>query len=82
MKTVSIQELKLSLSALLKEASAGGRILITRHRRPVATLTPAAPAHVHVGRRAGRGRIDPLFRGRPGLRRYLEILLEDRRGGG
>jgi len=39
MKTVSIHELKRRLAALVHEAGRGERIVITRHRRPVASLT-------------------------------------------
>ena len=38
MKKVSIYELKRDLSGLVREAAAGEAILITRHRRAVATL--------------------------------------------
>jgi len=79
-KTVSIQELKRSLSALVAEAAGGERVLITRHRRPIASLVPAGTEHLHTGSRFGRGAIKPVL-SRPGLRRYLHVLLDDRRGG-
>ena len=79
-KTVSIQDLKRRLSSLLAETAGGERVLITRHRRPIATLVPAGTEHLHTGSRFGRASLRPL-RSRPGLRRYLEVLLDDRRAG-
>lgn len=79
MKQVSIQELKKHLSAVLAEAAAGTRVLITRHKRSVAELGPAERQHVHVGSQWGRGRIRPLFRART-QGKYLELLAEDRGG--
>ena len=79
MKTVSIEDLKKSLSALISEAEAGEIILITRHRRPVARLTSAGLEHLHSGEDFGRGELGTV----PGAStggRYLEVLLEDRRG--
>lgn len=78
MKTVSIDELKRNLSALVSEAEAGARILITKHRRPVATLSAAGLEHVHIGARFGRGGLKPLLRA-PTHGKYLEVLAEDRR---
>ena len=79
MKTVSVDELKKNLSALLDEAAAGTPILITRHRRPVATLSAADMHHVHIGARFGRGPLKPLLRAAT-QGKYLEVLGEDRRG--
>lgn len=79
MKQVSIQELKRSLSALLREAGAGTSILILRHRRPVAALTPPGIAHTVVGARFGAGALVPLLR-RATRGRFLSVLAEDRRG--
>jgi len=79
MKEVSVVDLKSGLSAALAEAEAGATILVTRHKRPVAQLGPACPAHVHVGRRVGVGRLEPVLEpGRSG--RYLAVLLDDRSG--
>ena len=78
MKTVSIDELKRSLSALVDEAATGARILITKHRRPVACLSAADMEHVHIGTRFGRGALKPLFKA-PTQGRYLEVLDSDRR---
>ena len=77
MKTVSIDELKRNLASLV--AAAGGeRILITRHRRPVASLSRADLEHVHLGALAGRASLKPLLRAATGGA-YLEVLVEDRR---
>lgn len=78
MKTVSIDELKRSLSSLVDEAAAGARILITKHRRPVASLSAADMEHVHIGARFGRGALKPLLKA-PTQGRYLEVLDNDRR---
>lgn len=78
MKTVSIDELKRNLSSCVDQAAAGVRILITRHRRPVASLSAADMEHVHVGARFGRGALKPLLRA-PTEGQYLQVLDEDRR---
>ena len=78
MKTVSIDELKRNLSSFIDQASAGVRIVITKHRRPVAALSAADMEHVHWGTRVGRGKIKPLFRG-PTQGAYLQALEDDRR---
>lgn len=78
MKTVSIDELKRNLSAFIDEAAKGERIVITKHRRPVAALAPATPEHVHVGKRFGRAKLRPLFKAAT-KGAYLDVLLEDRR---
>jgi prevent-host-death family protein len=78
MKTVPIYELKRNLSSLLAEAARGARIVITRHRRPVALLTRADLEHVHVGARARRGTLKPLLKAAT-RGAYLQVLVEDRR---
>ncbi len=77
MRTVPIHDLKRNLAALVDAASQGERIVITRHRRPVAQLLPAAPDSVHVGERVGQADLAPLpgLKGRPGL---SDALAEDR----
>jgi prevent-host-death family protein len=78
MKTVPIDELKRHLASFIDQAAAGTRILITRHRRPVASLAPADLEHVRVGARFGRGMLKPLLRA-PTQGLYLEVLEQDRR---
>ena len=78
MKTVSIDELKRHLSSLIDEAAAGTRILITRHRRAVASLSGANEEHLRIGLKFGRGKIKPLLRA-PTQGKYLEVLEDDRR---
>jgi prevent-host-death family protein len=78
MKTVSIDELKRNLSSFVDQAAAGARILITKHRRPVASLSAADMEHVHIGARFGRAGLRPLLRA-PTQGRYLQVLEDDRR---
>ena len=78
MKTVSIDELKRNLSSFIDQASAGARILITKHRRPVAALSAADMEHVHIGARFGQGTLKSLLRA-PTQGKYLEVLAYDRR---
>jgi prevent-host-death family protein len=80
MKIVSIDELKRKLASIIDEAAEGERIVITRHRRPVASLTRAGLEDVHVGRRASRGALRPLLKAAT-RGAYLEVLAEDRRPG-
>ena len=77
MKTVSIQDLKAKLSAIVAEAEAGDTFVITRHNAPVAQLTAARTESVDRGENVGGGRLTPaLKRGTKG--RSLEVLMEDR----
>ena len=78
MKTVSIDQLKRNLSAFIAEAAGGEHIVITRHRRPVVSLTRADLEHVHVGSRAGRGALRPLLKSAT-KGAYLDVLADDRR---
>jgi prevent-host-death family protein len=78
MKTVSVDELKRHLSSFIDQAATGARILITKHRRPVASLSPADVEHLHVGPKFGRGALRPLLRA-PTKGKYLEVLNDDRR---
>ena len=77
MKTVSVYELKRHLSSFIDQAASGARILITKHRRPVAALSPADVEHLHVGPKFGRAALKPLLRA-PTQGKYLEVLDEDR----
>ena len=75
--SISIQELKARLSAVVADAEAGQTIVVTRHNTPVAQLGPPAVAHVHRGPRTGGPRLKPaLKRGTGG--RALAVLLDDR----
>lgn len=79
MKQVSIQDLKRHLSSLIAEATRGERIVVTRHSRAVAALTPVTEPHTHAGSRVGSHKLRPLF-DKPATRgRYLEVLAADRR---
>ncbi len=79
METVPIDQLKKHLSDLIHRAARGERFLITRHRRPVATLTAAGAEHLHVGKQ-GRSPLVPASR-RATSGGYLRCLEDDRRGG-
>lgn len=81
MKVVSVHELKRNLSRFLAMAAAGTRVLVTRHRKPVAELGPAELANVHVGSRFGRGKLRPAVPKAATSGWYLRYLSEDRRGG-
>jgi prevent-host-death family protein len=79
MRQISMQDFKKHLSAVMAEVAAGAKVLITRHKRPLAQLSSAELEHVHVGSRFGKPEIKPLFRGKT-RGRYLEVLDDDRRG--
>lgn len=78
MKTVSIQDLKQHLSAVIEEAAAGETFVITKHQKPVATLGAAAPLQVTTGKHFGKRSLTRLLRNAT-KGRYLDVLLEDRR---
>ena len=78
MQTVSIQDLKQRLSALVDQASAGETFLITKHQQPVATLGSAALHQVAVGKHFGKRSLSRLLRSAT-KGRYLAVLAEDRR---
>lgn len=78
MRSISIDELKRNVSGAVEAAATGERIVITRHGRPVASLSPANLEHVHVGAASGRAGLKPLLRA-PTRGRYLDVLAEDRR---
>ena len=52
MRTIAIATLKAHLSAEVKKASAGERIVVVDHNHPVALLTPL-PTGLVVARKAG-----------------------------
>jgi len=77
MKQISLQDLKSGLSSAIAEAESGNVIVITRHNRPVAQLTPVRPPSVHRGKNYGKGTLKSVL-DRATKGRYLEMLLEDR----
>jgi prevent-host-death family protein len=79
MKEISIQDLKARLSAAVAEAESGHIILITRHNRPVARLTPATSRIPMWARNLRTSKLKPLLKQIRGSR-YLTVLIEDRRG--
>lgn len=79
MKTISIQDLKQQLSAVISAAEAGERFVITRHKKPVAELGSTDFGLLHVGARFGTGRLSAVLEGPTGGR-YLEVLRDDRAG--
>ena len=81
MKTVSIDELKRRLSWFIDQAAAGERFIVTKHRRPVASIAAAGTEHLRIGSRFGRARLKPALKG-PTRGQYLAVLLEDRRPSG
>ena len=78
MKRISIQDLKAGLSSAIADAEAGRTILVTRHNRAVARLSPLTPMQLHGdARRVDAPPLTPLLR-RATKGRYLQVLLEDR----
>ncbi|MSO46206.1 MAG: type II toxin-antitoxin system Phd/YefM family antitoxin [Acidobacteria bacterium] len=80
MDRISIQDLKGQLSAAVAKAERGSTVVITRHNRPVARLTPASVAQVHLGKRHGRAKLVPALSANTNGR-YLDVLMEDRKDG-
>ena len=78
MKTVSVQDLKATLSAAVASAESGETIVITRHGKPVARLVPADPPHVHRGSRVGEPWPPAIAPGTGLGARAVAVLLEDR----
>lgn len=81
MKSVPIQDLKSGLSRILAEVASGVRVVVTRHRRPVAVLCPPeemSDEQLRVGRDFGRRPLLPLFDDAATAGRYLDVLAEDR----
>jgi len=77
MKQISIQDLKVNLSAVISEAESGGTIIITRHNQPVAKLIPAHPQFVHGHTNLAKEGIKPALK-RGKRIPYLDVLLKDR----
>ena len=80
MKKVPIHELKRNLAFFVSEAANGERILITRHKKPVAALAFPESEYLFVGAHFGKGRLRPaLDHGSHG--KFLKVLEDDRRSG-
>jgi len=77
MTQISIQDLKIRLSAAIQEAASGNTIIITKHNEPVARLVSAHPLHVHRGQHSGKGGLKAAIK-RGSRIPYLNLLLEDR----
>ena len=78
MPTVTIQELKQAMAAILKRVALGEWITILKHGKPVARLGPPMEPGLHVGSRFGTGgRLAPFGR-RMTRGAYLAVLAEDR----
>ena len=78
MKTISIQDLKNSLSAVIDDAASGETVIITKHGQPVARLEPVDGRYLTVGRRFGPSALKPLLKlGRDP--RLLAELYKDRK---
>ncbi len=78
MKRISIQDLKSGLSAAIAEAEGGRTVLVTRHNRVVARLSPATPWKNADGGVPLREPLVPLLR-RATRGRYLRVLMDDRK---
>lgn len=74
MGSYSVAEAKSGLPALIDKASAGERVIITRHGRPVVELRPALPGS-DVKRSGGLTWLGERRRGRPRISiSSLEVL--------
>jgi prevent-host-death family protein len=63
---VGIRELRANLAAAVREAGAGGRVVVTVDGRPVAQLGPLEPAGApSLEELAAAGLVDPPRRTRP-----------------
>ena len=78
MKRISIQDLKSGLSAAVAEAEGGKTVLVTRHNRVVARLSPATPWKSPEGGAPLSEPLVPLLR-RATRGRYLGVLMDDRK---
>ncbi len=77
-KRISIQDLKSGLSAVIAEAENGQTVLVTRHNRAVARLSPVSPGRGQGdGMPLGATALTPLLRKATGGR-YLRVLKDDR----
>jgi prevent-host-death family protein len=88
--SVSVRELKATLSAVMRRVQAGERITVTSHRRPVAMLVPPVPSGdtdidrlLAAGVISQRPRPGGISRGAPnhlpaGAGRVSDAVIEDR----
>jgi prevent-host-death family protein len=66
MEQVGIRELRANLAAAVREAGAGGRVVVTIDGRPVAQLGPLEPAGApSLEELAAAGLLEPPRRSRP-----------------
>ena len=77
MKRISIQDLKSGLSAAIAEAEGGKTVLVTRHNRVVARLSPVTPSRGPEGGAPSGEPLVPLLR-KATRGRYLRVLMDDR----
>ncbi len=80
MTSVTIQELKQSMAAVLARVGLGEWVTVLRHGKPVARLGPAVEPGVHVGSRFGKGAGIVAAGRRLSRGAYLAVLAEDRSG--
>lgn len=79
MTYLPIQDLKRNLADILRRVEQGETLVVTRHGKPVARLSPAQEPHVHVGKDCHLGgKLEPLGNFALGGE-ALRMLLEDRR---
>jgi len=80
MTSITIQELKQAMAAVLKRVGLGEWITVLRHGKPVARLGPPAEPGLHVGSRYDTGyRITAAGR-RLTRGAWLAVLADDRGG--
>ena len=78
MTSVTIQELKQAMAAVLKRVGLGEWITVLKHGKPIARLGPPSEPGLHVGSRFGSAtRITPFGR-RLTRGAYLAVLADDR----
>jgi len=75
-----MRDLKQELASYVGEASDGAEILITRHNKPIARLSPPGTRYLHQGDRFGKASLKPAVRGKS-AGRFLKILQDDRNAG-
>ena len=82
MKTVTAREANQRFSTLLAEIEQGGEVLVTRHGKPVAVLSPYRPPAADAQREAAIRHMLELMRRGPirgaALRRYGRDEMNER----